>query len=80
MQFFRSCGVCSGRGQSYSILAQPLEWSYFLERIIPEIVCLCCGLRSSNSIATLMNESCRDFILSMSMSLPGYLVGKVRIS
>ena len=34
------------------------------------------GVGTSFSIATLMNESCRDFILSMSMSLSGYLVGR----
>ena len=37
------------------------------------------GVGTSFSVAILMNGSCGDFILCMSISLPGFLVGRVRI-
>ena len=45
---FFSRAVCSGRGQSYSVLTRPLEWSYSFEGIILGIVCMCCGSGSSD--------------------------------
>ena len=34
----QSCGVCSGRGYSHSVLARLLERSYFFERVISGIL------------------------------------------